>query len=204
MNRAPTLDSNASLTQLTEAIEKLTLQRESALQQETEERRQFMLREAQERIAREYAQSLREGVADLEESLNAERSQQVSQLRSLLFLARDGYARRVFEAVTAELTAFAASEDYAAFLCSLAESLGNENECSGGELRLRSEDLALQEKLARYFPADCTIKEDAQIVIGGLMLWLPRQHLLIDERLETRLETQKRWFYEESKMQIVW
>jgi len=36
------------------------------------------------------------------------------------------------------------------------------------------------------------------------LVWLPHLNMLLDERLETRLENEKQWFYEESGLHIVW
>jgi len=204
MSRPGATENEAGLLRLTEAIEKLTLERESVLHKETADRRQFLLTEAKKRIADDYDQNFAEGRADLLEGFSSQRSLQVNQLRRQLFIQRREYAKRVFADASAKLSSFAAGDEYLEFMYSLARDITSAWDCSAAEVRLRSKDLPLQSRLADIFPADCCYTGDEAIVTGGMMVWIPQRNYLIDERLETRLQSEQRWFFEHSGMQILW
>ncbi|MCL2548482.1 MAG: hypothetical protein FWE76_04870 [Symbiobacteriaceae bacterium] len=199
-----TLHNEGNVARLAEAIEQLTQEQQDSLQRDTVQRRLHLLSEAQERINREREQGFSEGVADLTESLGGEQSQKISQLRQRLFKKREEYAAAIFTATAEELANFVASEVYRDFLCSLAARISKRYDCNLAEVHLRQEDLPLQTDLRQYIASEGTFVADEEIKLGGFLVWLPHLNMLLDERLETRLENEKQWFYEESGLHIIW
>ena len=196
--------SEDKIDRFTAAIEELTLNRENRLQHDTEEQRQRMLKDAAERIRREHEDLFRERVGDLDAKISATRIAEINRLRNEVFLLREEYAATVFGEATSQIAAFVASDEYETFLLRLARTISETYDCSHIEVRLREDDLPLQWKLAQYFPATCLFVSSSEISLGGLIVWFPEHNLLLDERLEIRLEAEKGWFYENSGLKITW
>ena len=72
----------------------------------------------------------------------------------------------------------------------------------GCELRFAPHDNVLAEKAAKAFGHGCTVAEDRDIVIGGFVLVHRGQGIYLDETLDSALEEQKTWFYQNSGLSI--
>ena len=58
------------------------------------------------------------------------------------------------------------------------------------------------DKISKAFKGEVTVKEVADILIGGLRVYCPSQQIAVDETLDTKLEGQREWFYANASLQI--
>ena len=186
------------------AIESLTVEREERIRQQAEESRLVMLKGAAARIKSKTDIFFQERIGDIRNTIAAERIAKVNQMHRQLFQERENAAESVFAKVEEEIIAFVAGDAYGDFLLALAKSIASRHDCSAAEVRLRAGDMGYQEQLSAIFPADCRYLSSPDIRLGGLMLWSPERKVLIDERLEVRLEDERQWFYRHSGLKLNW
>ena len=129
---------------------------------------------------------------------NRELSAARMQARAKLAAQRQQIASDTFAAARDQLTAFAAGEDYAAWLqksaANLAKTMGQ-----GAVLSARTADLPL---LQGKLPAGVTLAADDTITLGGLRAANPATGLAADDTLEARLEAQHDWFLQNAGLEI--
>ncbi|MCL2497892.1 MAG: V-type ATP synthase subunit E family protein [Symbiobacteriaceae bacterium] len=198
MTRLTELHNSPKIAQISSAITALTAERVQELQQQAQQLRDQRLQQAEAHLTYNMEQLYKERFEDLQVSLAEERVRSLQQLRQALFATRESYAENAFAAAEAEIKSFVASQAYPPFLELLCEMFCRRYSCEEGEVRLRVDDMALVDNLVPLFPKSCRLVASPEIRLGGLMMWLPQQRLLVDERLERRLAYQRQWFYEHS------
>lgn len=128
-------------------------------------------------------------------------SESAAECRKEVFARRNEIAKATFSKAAEKLQAFTAGAEYEKFL---SESAARVIEVFGGgrvTLLLRPEDMAFGEKLCADYP-DASFSKDSTIKIGGLKGINSLATLLIDDTLDSRLESQKKWFEENSGLYI--
>ena len=195
---------DARLDNLAKALENLAQTRQTQIIAQAETRRTEMIIAAKERIQRESEYTYQDQAAALSKSSASERSAAIVAIRQRLFKERADYAEATFQKAYAKLTFFAASNDYTNFLQNLALSIAAKHNLKNAVFNLRPEDMIYQSQLAALIDTSCQIEASLEIKLGGLLVWLPQQKIIIDERLETRLEQERAWFYEHSGLSVTW
>ncbi len=129
---------------------------------------------------------------------NRELSAARMQARAKLAAQRQQIANDTFAAARAQLAAFAAGKDYAAWLQksadALAEAMGR-----NGTLYARPADLPL---LQGKLPAGVALAADESIILGGLRAANPATGLAANDTLEARLDAQHDWFLQNAGLEI--
>ena len=119
--------------------------------------------------------------------------------RAKLAAQRRQIADETFAQARAQLTAFAAGEQYAAWLqteaAALAEALGE-----NAKLTARTADLPLLKDVK--LPAGTTLAADDTIAIGGLKGENAARGLAADDTLTARLDAQHEWFLQNAGLEI--
>lgn len=198
------LYNDTKVEQFSSAIAAIADEKEREILQQAEERRARLIQQAEERVRREMDYLYQERLADIRDAASGERSLRVNRLRTQLFQERQDYAERIFQAAEERIRAFSGSGAYPDFLSSVAMHLAMQHDCRDAEISLRAEDMALSKELAIIFADSCHFKASTEIRLGGLLLWLPHQKMIIDERLETRLQEERSWFYSHSGLSAAW
>ena len=200
----PLIKGDARLDNLAQALENLAQTRQVQIIEQAETRRMEMLTTAKERIQRENEYTYQDQAAALSKSVASERSTAVVAIRQRLFKERADYAEVTFQKAYDKLASFVASEDYVSFLQNLTLSIAAKHDLKEAILSLRAEDMKYQSQLASLLDASCQFETSPEVKLGGLLIWLPQQKIIIDERLETRLEQERTWFYEHSGLSVTW
>lgn len=172
-----------------------------AIRQEVDTYRASQLDRFQEEIQKDSRHYLKGERRRVEASQRELVSARRAALRKELYLRRSELTEGVFAKVRETLEAFAASGDYAAFLCRKATEAGKLRR--GGEVLLlvRPADLKWQKELENACGQPCRVEEDESILLGGLRFWVKSPEgksadMQGDETLDAALEEQRQWFYE--------
>lgn len=128
-------------------------------------------------------------------------SESAAQSRKAVFSRRAEIAEGIFSAAAEKLRAFTASPEYVSFLIESAGNVLKSFDRGGVTLRLRPEDMKFKDQLSEEFPNAC-FSEDNGIKIGGIKGIDSLGSLMIDDSLDSRLESQKKWFEENSGLYI--
>ena len=198
-----TINNDEHIARFSAAIKAIADAKSEELLAQTEARRLAIIARAEEHIAREIEYIREEHLADIRDAAATERSNSVNQLRQRLYDERRKYAESVFAEATKRIQAYASTKEYDSFLVTLALMTMDKYAPNSGTLSLRACDMHLVPRL-QHPEMRCAFVESEDIALGGFTLWLPELRLLIDERLESRLEQQRDWFTEHSGLSAAW
>ena len=124
-------------------------------------------------------------------------SERRSELRRQLCQRREILTDEIFQQVREELARFVSGPEYPAYLRELAKKAASFRRAEEEVvIEVRQEDLAYRRELSRACGGPCRVEEGKGITIGGLRFSLPQRRLGGDETLDSAIEEQRQWFYE--------
>jgi vacuolar-type H+-ATPase subunit E/Vma4 len=185
------------------AIEKYAKQQRDALISETE----IFEKEA---IAKAEQDGLRDAYSLIHREQDAMRMKIASEMANEeakgkleIFKRRQEITRDVFAKAAEKLKAYAETSEYEKDMLEDARECAEFFGKSAVELCFCSRDISsLSRKLSKLFKGGCTVKEVSDIKIGGFRAYCPEKKIAADKTLDTRLEMQKGWFYENSGLKV--
>lgn len=123
------------------------------------------------------------------------------ELKKQVIAARQEITDSVFNNVTQKIKEFTATADYADMLVSSAEKMVKI--CGNDEIviYLRSEDKIYEDRIKAVSATIATAVDD-EITLGGIYCICEKKSLKLNDCLETKLENQKEWFYENSGLYL--
>lgn len=122
-----------------------------------------------------------------------------AEKKSALISLRSSITDKVFTEVKERIAEFTKSENYVSFLLKSAEMLKKaigEN----ATVLMRGEDMKYAEKIKAA--ANCQVKEDNAIILGGLRAVNSDETVIIDDSLEHRLDKEYKDFIKKSSLKI--
>ncbi len=128
-------------------------------------------------------------------------SENAAECRKAVFERRNEIAHKTLDAVSERLKAFTSSAEYQNFLLNSAKNILREFGSDHVTLLVRPEDMRYSAVLVEKFPG-VSVSEDSTIKIGGVKGINSIVTLLIDDTLDSRLLSQKKWFEENSELYI--
>jgi len=184
-----------------------------AIHSDAEQRREAILRETEDFKTSELEKAEKEALSEAYELIHNEiglaraaisRELSVKELDSKRELLR--HRRRLMDEIFAQagerLNAFAGSDGYLPFLerC-VAETAGI---FAGGEVALfvRRADLKYEQQLKAAFGRDCSVRGSNDITLGGVRAVNRDCGQIADNSIDSRLEAQKDWFFENSGLAL--
>ncbi len=193
---------NENESKFLKAIEKYARQQQMALQTETEVFEKEALQKAE-----------RDGLRDAQSLINKERTAMRAKISAdmakkeadgnlEIFKTRQRMTAEIFEKASEKLRNYTATPDYEKKLLAYARECAEFFGKADVEVCLCKRDIPLAEKITAIFGAGCTVKEVADIRIGGLRAYCPQQQIAVDKTFDTQLEQQKEWFYEHSDLKV--
>ena len=196
------MNSEQKLAKFQQVVSAAAAAEKEAILNEGISRRKATLADAESEFLERAFHIIQNGVSGIEsEGTKKISSAQLESRRSLLAL-REALAEKTFSAVEERLAAFAAGEDYPAFLsgtiATMKEALGE------GRLILfcRKADRELVERLTAGTEG-LTLQESEEILLGGVRILSEERGILTDETLDRRLAEEKEAFLQWSGLSVV-
>ena len=128
-------------------------------------------------------------------------SESAAECRKEVFGRRNEISLRIRSSVAEKLNEFTASPDYADFLKKSVERVVDFLEGGNITLLFRPEDIDIGREICNNF-FNVTVSEDSSIKIGGIKGINSIVTVLVDDTLDSRLESCKKWFEENSGLYI--
>lgn len=137
-------------------------------------------------------------------SLNNQReiSKMQKSINRELIAKRQALQNEIFDQASKQLTAFANSDDYQAFLEKNIALLSDDIYAGHLDIQVNEKDVTLMETLMKKTGHQVYIQASADITIGGFIAINRELGMIADYSLDTRLEEQKEWFYNHSGLVI--
>ena len=184
----------------------------TAITKEAEEQRKRIEQETKDYIASEMEKAemealndsykmIQRAVANIRADVGSQLSSRMMENRRVLLTRRDEIADSVLTKAADKVKAFAASDRYDGFLAASAKKAAA---ALGGQrptVYLRPADMSRKAVITAAI-GDCSVKEDKNILLGGLRMVGEDGKIAVDDTLDTRLASQREWFQKNSGLII--
>ena len=195
------LSNQEKLLEFQKSIQRELSEQIATIDREIEQYRTAQSQAIEDEVYNDCYRMIQKAVANMNLHFTTERSQQLSELKRSLLLRRDEYAGEIFGVVRQKLLEYTGGTEYPAYLRRKLEKIRQEYSPSHPVIRIREQDMALQNVFGDVFPG-CSLETDEEITLGGFILEEPGKSYIINESLDNILEEQKEWFYSNSGLRV--
>lgn len=198
-NNTPTGDKTSKF--LT-AIQKYADEQRDKINSEVEQFKQAELKKAADDGLKDAYTLIHKEMDAMRTSISSEMAKYEAQGKAVLFKKRSEITADVFDRAKAKLEEFTLSDKYKEQLISDAKDIADYFGESSVTLYLRSKDMEFSDKLTSLFNGSCTAQAGSDIFVGGIRAVCYDSKIMIDKTLDTKLEEQKEWFYQNSGLKV--
>ena len=185
-----------------DAINKYAEQQKAQITQEIEDYKNNKIEQATEQGLQDAYELIRDDIRKRKAAIVNEVSRQELALKKELYIKRGEISGSVFKEAEKRLSDFTRSADYSAFLerslNMIVTHIGN-IVC---KVYLAPFDENKRDIVLSMLPK-AQIMTDNHIQIGGIRVFCPEMGITLDDTLDTRLNDQREWFYENSGLKVV-
>lgn len=185
-----------------EAIKKYAQEQRDKMHSEAEYLKQKEKEKVEDEVLAEACSLIKKEMSQMKSEISRNRSKQELEIRKELFKKREAITQEVFKAAEAKLLNSTKRKNYAESLQSSAKEISEKIDAEGTVIYVCSRDLKLADEIKTAFGKDCRVEVSNTIKIGGLKAMNKNCNLIIDDTLDSKLNDQYNWFYENSGLNI--
>ena len=159
------------------------------------------LQAEEDRLLEKIFRRMQQEIADLKTAHIKQLSQQAQEQKRRLYAQREEYLSQLVAEAKAQLVQFAAGPDYAPWLLAQVEKLAARCPWEGSTLRVRPQDLGLQEQIQARFGRACTVEGDSALT-GGPVLENRAHGVVVDLSFDAALAAQRQRLYQLPQLRL--
>lgn len=184
------------------AINKYAAEQRKKIKTSAEEFRKYELQKAEAEVLRDAYFLIQNEMAQMKRNVASEVSKLEFEERKELFAKRQAIVEDVFKKARERLLEFVSSPDYVDVLKRYAVSISKVLKKSGTTLYISRRDERYADDIREAYGKICRVEVSDKIKIGGILAVNKAMSLVVDETIDAKLEDQKKWFAENSKLDI--
>ncbi|HCC35511.1 MAG TPA: hypothetical protein DEQ02_07735 [Ruminococcaceae bacterium] len=184
-----------------EAINKEAEKRKAQIENETELFIKQEIDKAENEALQESYELIQQKIVSLKQDIGRDLSRRELESRRRIFLRREEIENNVFDEARRRLSEFTKTGEYPALLRRSADKLAERTPEGAIYIFLRPADMQFAELIKNANPR-IVIKEDIGIEIGGLKAENSDRTIIFDDTLDSRLQSRRAWFEENSGLTI--
>lgn len=184
------------------AINKYAAEQRKEIKTRAEEFRKYELQKAEAEVLRDAYYLIQNEMAQMKKNIASEVSKLEFEKRRELFSKRQAIMDDVFEKAQEKLLDFTETENYVEQLKNYANSVSKVLKKSGTVLYICKKDEKFIDIIREAYGKICRVEVSDKIKIGGILAVNNVMSLVVDETLDSKLDAQKIWFEENSKLNI--
>lgn len=184
------------------AINKYAAEQRKEIKTRAEEFRKYELQKAEAEVLRDAYYLIQNEMAQMKKNIASEVSKLEFEKRRELFAKRQAIMDDVFKKAQNKLLNFAKTQGYIELLKSHASSVSKILKKSGTVLYICKRDEGFIDEIREAYGKICKVEVSDKIKIGGILAVNKVMSLVVDETLDSKLEEQRIWFEENSKLNI--
>ena len=184
------------------AINKYAAEQRKKIKTSAEEFRKYELQKAEAEVLRDAYFLIQNEMAQMKRNVASEVSKLEFEERKKLFAKRQAIVEDVFKKARERLLEFVSSPDYVDVLKRYAVSISKVLKKSGTTLYISRRDEEYADDIREAYGKICKVEVSDKIKIGGILAVNKAMSLVVDETIDAKLEDQKKWFAENSKLNI--
>jgi V/A-type H+-transporting ATPase subunit E len=191
-----------NLDKFTSAVMKDAQKQRDAILKEMDEYRSEQMARAEEEFKNEADTLIQKETAAIKNRQSRSLSLAELESRRNLLKLREKITQKVFGEASQRILEFTKSDKYADYLLRIV-SEGSKDMPEGPlEIQVKKDDLVLKDRLRQAASRPATVVQNANIILGGAILYARGRGLIVDETLDLKLEGLKDWFSAESGLGI--
>lgn len=194
--------NDEKLRMIKQEIDQTTEEMVGAILDKVQKKRISRLSDAEAKANEEAALMVEKAKRDAKTRETTAVSRATLQYRTQLLQKSEVYAQEIFAAAQKELSAFAASEAYTAYIQKRLAQVAKNYQFDTVYLRIAPQDEPLKELYSKAFSTPCVIEIDPENHLGGFIAENRTEGFACDETLQNALSEQKSWFYSNSGLTI--
>ncbi len=202
------------------AIEKYAEEQRNKIRFESESFKKQELEKAEAEGIREAYTLIQREMAAIRTEISSQLSRDEMASRKKIFEKRNKMTENVFEKVTQKLVEFTKTADYEKLMLESVKKIAQALKADDVIFFIKESDLKfadkikvaytaerlkdkkLADKIKSAFSPSCEVKSSKEIKIGGITGRSASLGLIADETLDTKLDGQREWFYQNSGLRV--
>lgn len=184
------------------AINKYAAEQRKEIKTRADEFRKYELQKAEVDVLRDAYYLIQNEMAQMKKNISSEVSRLEVEKRKELFAKRNAIMDEVLGKAREKLVAFTKTQEYVELLKRSAASISEVLKKSGTTLYISKNDEHLVEAIREAYGKICKVEVSKDIKIGGILAVNKVMSLVVDETLDSKLDDQKQWFAENSKLSL--
>lgn len=184
------------------AINKYAAEQRKEIKTRAEEFRKYEIQKAEAEVLRDAYYLIQNEMAQMKKNIASEVSKLEFEKRRELFVKRQAIMDDVLKKAQDKLLNFAKTQDYIELLKNYASSVSKILKKSGTVLYICKRDEGFIDDIREAYGKICKVEVSDKIKIGGILAVNKVMSLVVDETLDSKLEEQRIWFEENSKLNI--
>lgn len=202
------------------AIEKYAEEQRNKIRFESESFKKQELEKAETEGIREAYTLIQREMAAIRTEISSQLSRDEMASRKKIFEKRNKMTENVFEKVTQRLVEFTKTADYEKIMLESVKKIAQALKADDVIFFIKESDLKfadkikvaytaerlkdkkLADKIKSAFSPSCEVKSSKEIKIGGITGRSASLGLIADETLDTKLDGQREWFYQNSGLRV--
>ena len=202
------------------AIEKYAEEQRNKIRFESESFKKQELEKAEAEGIREAYTLIQREMAAIRTEISSQLSRDEMASRKKIFEKRNKMTENVFEKVTQRLVEFTKTADYEKLMLESVKKIAQALKADDVIFLIKESDLKFADKIKAVYTAErlkdkkladkiksafspsCEVKSSKEIKIGGITGRSASLGLIADETLDTKLDGQREWFYQNSGLRV--
>lgn len=202
------------------AIEKYAEEQRNKIRFESESFKKQELEKAESEGLREAYNLIQREMAAIRTEISSQLSRDEMASRKKIFEKRNKMTENVFEKVTQKLVEFTKTADYEKLMLESVKKIAQTLKADDVIFFIKESDLKFADKIKTAYTAErlkdkkladkiksafspsCEVKSSKEIKIGGITGRSASLGLIADETLDTKLDGQREWFYQNSGLRV--
>lgn len=202
------------------AIEKYAEEQRNKIRFESESFKKQELEKAETEGIREAYTLIQREMAAIRTEISSQLSRDEMASRKKIFEKRNKMTENVFEKVTQKLVEFTKTADYEKLMLESVKKIAQALKADDVIFFIKESDLKFADKIKATYTAEklkdkkladkiksafspsCEVKSSKEIKIGGITGRSASLGLIADETLDTKLDGQREWFYQNSGLRV--
>ncbi|MBR1779104.1 MAG: hypothetical protein IJ758_01185 [Clostridia bacterium] len=195
---------NDKTSNFLKAIDKYAKEQQKEIKLKANEFKIKELQKAEAEVLRDSYHLIQREMATMKKKIDIQVSRVETENKRKLLEKRREITKNIFKEAEAKLKKFEETDEYLTFLLKCVKNIFKVlRNAPDVKLFVRKNDMKFEEKLKQAFSSNCEILESNKIKIGGIIGSSLSLGLNVDESLDAKLENEREWFAENSKLSIV-
>lgn len=172
--------------------------------EEVEQKNEIEMKKAEDEVLSDSYRMIQKELADMRSRMRSDFCRKKMNGRNEILILRNEIEQKVFERAAEKINEYTKTTQYVQKLASLAQKIKGILCEKEGQIIvfLRPADMIHSQLVRDSLGMACEIKEDEDIILGGIIAANYTRGLLIDASLDTELEENHSWFAENSGLFI--